>query len=133
MDTNPLNSRQVNWKTRRKTLSIAIVTILYTNLSQGAAVNWVPNSDGFWDVVTNWSSDPNLPGISDDVLIDVGGATIRTITHGSGTDTIKSLSSQEAFVKSFGTLNINEASSFANTYTQTAGTLGGTGNVSIAG
>src|SRR4249920_1665168 len=26
-----------------------------------AAVNWTLNADGFWDVVTNWSSNPALP------------------------------------------------------------------------
>ena len=67
-------------------------------------VNWAPNADGFWDVTTNWSSNPALPGAADDVTIDVGGATVRTITFRSGAATINSLTSQENLALTGGTL-----------------------------
>jgi hypothetical protein len=58
-------------------------------------VNWLPNADGNWTVAANWSSDPALPNASDEVVIDVGGSTVRTVTIDSGTQTIGSLLSEE--------------------------------------
>jgi len=44
--------------------------------------------NSFWDLASNWSSNPLLPGAADDVLIDVAG--VQTVTHRSGTNTISS-------------------------------------------
>src|SRR5206468_4162141 len=62
--------------------------------SAAATVSWLPNADGFWHVAANWSSNPLLPGPTDDVVIDVGGAAVRTITHSQGSTTVLSLTSQ---------------------------------------
>lgn len=45
-----------------------------------AQVTWIPDDDGLWSVASNWSSNPALPGAADNVVIDVGGMTVRTIT-----------------------------------------------------
>ncbi|MBI2799678.1 MAG: choice-of-anchor D domain-containing protein [Gammaproteobacteria bacterium] len=86
-------------------------------------MNWVPNADGFWDVATNWSSNPALPGTADDVTIDVGGATVRTITHQTGTDVINSLTSNEDLAVTGGALTINNAFSNTALTTLSGGTL----------
>ena len=83
---------------RLRPLSVAILTALFHNAAYAAPVSWVPDADGFWDVVTNWSSNPALPLSVDDVTINVGGAAVRTVTHRSGTNTVNSLASQENFV-----------------------------------
>ena len=57
--------------------------------SDAAVVNWIGGSS-FWDIATNWGSNPLLPGAADDVVINVAGA--QTVTHRSGTNTINSLS-----------------------------------------
>jgi hypothetical protein len=52
---------------------------------RAATVTWT-DAGSFWDIPTDWSSNPPLRGASDDVVIDVGGGA--TITHRTGTDTI---------------------------------------------
>ena len=105
------------WRFSKCGLSILLVLTMLGGMAvspvSAASVTWVLNADGFWEIATNWSSDPLLPGVSDDVTINVGGT--RTITHSSGTDTINSLTSQEAIVLSGGTLTINNASSIVTT------------------
>src|SRR4249920_2933961 len=59
----------------------------------GGAVTWVPDADGLWQTATNWSSTPALPGSGDDVVINVAGD--RLITLSSGTQSIKSLNDSE--------------------------------------
>ena len=63
--------------------------------ARGDVVTWLPDADGQWEDASNWSSDPNLPGSSDDVTIDVGGATVRTVTLGSGNQSVQSLLCEE--------------------------------------
>ena len=61
---------------------------------------WVVDADGSWLESANWSSHPNLPGPGDDVVIDVGGSTVRrTEINPDGFNIdfdIRSLQSQEA-------------------------------------
>jgi hypothetical protein len=72
---------------RRATVAMLLLTAM--SVPTDAAVgNWT-DATGFWDVVTNWSSNPLLPGATDDVVINVAG--VQTITHRSGTDTVQSL------------------------------------------
>jgi hypothetical protein len=113
--------------------------------ASAAVVNWT-DATGFWDVATNWSSDPLLPGAADDVTISVSG--LQAITHRSGTDTVNSLTSNENLVVNgtgslavtgaynntanttieSATLTLNGTSSL-DSLTQTGGTLSGTGTV----
>ena len=78
---------------RLRPLSVAILTALFHNAAYAAPVSWVPDADGFWDVVTNWSSNPALPLSTDDVTLNVGGAAVRTVTRRSGTNCCRVVSS----------------------------------------
>jgi formylmethanofuran dehydrogenase subunit C len=114
-----------------------------------ATVLWVPDADGFWDLAGNWNL--GLPVAGDDVIISVGGAVVRTITFRTGTVAVNSLASDEDLLVTGGelivnnaytntqatrlqngVLRLNGASSLAS-FTHSAGTLAGTGTVTISG
>nr|HET7860632.1 choice-of-anchor D domain-containing protein [Caldimonas sp.] len=131
-------------------LALAAFAVLLGAPARAATVNWTGGSS-FWDIVTNWSSNPALPGAGDDVVIDVAGT--QTITHRSGTDSVSSLalagddmlaltggsltvansfSAAAATTLSGGTLTLNGTSTMAS-LAQSGGTLGGAGTLTIAG
>src|SRR3954447_15932383 len=83
-----------------------------------ATVTWVPDADGAWITATNWSSTLALPGVADDVTINVAGDRLITLTGGS-TQTIKSLLSSERFALNNATLVIGTSAQFNNTLTIT--------------
>jgi len=87
---------------------IAAAVALATGPSPSAAVNWTGGTS-FWDLASNWSSNPLLPGAADDVLIDVAG--VQTVTHRSGTNTISSfaLTGDDFFTLSGGSLTVANA------------------------
>ncbi|HQR72047.1 MAG TPA: hypothetical protein PLE54_15690, partial [Burkholderiaceae bacterium] len=97
--------------------------------ASAAAISWTPNADGFWDIATNWSSNPALPGAADDVTLNVAG--LVTVTYRSLATTINSLTSQENFVVSGGSLTVANAFSNAGDTTISGGslTLNGTSNL----
>jgi len=128
-------------------LAIAVASASHAD---AAVVNWVGGTS-FWDVATNWGSNPLLPGAADDVFINVAGA--QTVTYRSGTNTINSLSivgddmlavtggsltvassfsAGAATSLSGGTLTLNGASTMAS-FAQSGGTLAGAGTVAVAG
>ncbi len=76
-------------------LTIASLPFLLTSSLSADSVQWVLDVDGNWEDAANWSSNPSLPASGDDAVIDVGGATVRTITIGSGTQSVNTLTSQE--------------------------------------
>jgi hypothetical protein len=65
--------------------------------------SWLPDADGEWNVADNWS-DASLPTMRQRVLLDVGGATVRTITHAAGNTELHELRTFERIVLSGGTL-----------------------------
>jgi hypothetical protein len=68
-----------------------------------ATVTWINPLGGDWDTASNWSSG-QVPGPSDDAIINVPGATI---THIFGTrDAVHSLTSQAAIALSAGSLSL---------------------------
>ncbi len=79
-----------------------------------ATVSWT-DTTGFWDVASNWSSNPLLPTSSDDVTINVAG--VQTITHRSGNDTIRSISNDEILTVTGGSLVISGGAASLNTGT----------------
>ena len=132
--------------------NIAALTLAFAAAApvDAAVVDWIGGSS-FWDITTYWGSNPLLPGAGDDVVIDVAGA--QTVTHRSGTDTVNSLSivgadmlavtggsltvanpfsAAAATSVSGGTLTLNGTSGMAS-FTQSAGTLAGTGVLTVAG
>ena len=114
-------------------------------------VSWVPNADGFWSALANWSGGA-LPGLNDDVTISVCGSVLRNITYNRGTSTIASLLSDENLIFSGGSLTVSGAythnadtrlapggtltlngTSALSTLTMSGGTFGGSGNVTVTG
>ncbi len=57
---------------------IAAAIAAGTGPAISATVDWTGGTS-FWDIVTNWSSTPSLPGAADDVVINVAG--VRTSTR----------------------------------------------------
>ena len=117
---------------------------------RAADINWIGGSS-FWDLVTNWGSNPVLPGAGDNVFINAAGA--QTVTHRSGTNTVNSLSilgddmlavtggsltvansfsAAAATSISAGTLTLNGASTMAS-LALSGGVLGGTGSLVVGG
>jgi len=131
-------------------LALAAFAVITSAPARAATVNWLGGSS-FWDIATNWGSNPALPGLADDVVIDVAGA--QTVTHRSGTDTVNSIailgddmlamtggsltvatsfSAAAATTLSAGTLTLNGTSTMAS-LALSGGVLGGTGTLTIAG
>ena len=84
---------------------------------------WKNPAGGDWSVPSNWTSG-TVPGVNDDVVIDVPSALV-TITHSSGTDTVKSLVSNENLTLSGGSLTVTTTVQVAGTFTLSGGTLAG--------
>jgi hypothetical protein len=61
-----------------------------------ATVSWNTDSNGYWDVASNWSTG-SVPGVDDVVMIERVGAN-PTVTLRSGAQSIKSLMSSETLV-----------------------------------
>jgi len=92
-----------------------------------SAVTWKGGS-GDWGTPSNWSSG-SLPGATDDVTIDLPGITV---THSSGSDTVRSLTMNDPFNLSGGTLTVtgnvaggNVLEQNGNLFTLSGGTLSG--------
>ena len=65
--------------------------------------SWLPDADGDWNVAGNWTGS-GLPTLRQRILLDVGGANVRTITHASGNTELHELRNFERIVLSGGTL-----------------------------
>ncbi|MCH8079768.1 MAG: hypothetical protein IIA06_08335, partial [Proteobacteria bacterium] len=103
-----------------------------TILSPAATITWTGDGDGTsWHDEDNWDL-VRVPGAGDDVSIpDVGGTT--EVVYSSGSASINTLSTEEDFRLTSGTLTIDAASSANGAYTQTGGTLTGAGDLTISG
>jgi hypothetical protein len=87
--------------------------------------------DGNWDTAGNWSINA-VPGPNDAVTIDLGpDHNTFTVTHSAGTDSVYSLSSQDALVLSGGSLSITTSSTLNGSFTLSGGTLGGPGSLMV--
>jgi len=92
-----------------------------------ASITWTSTVSGDWSNAANWtdsSSVHRLPKSTDDVLINQPGVTV---THSTGTDAVHSLTANDAFVLSGGTLTVAAAlqEQNSNTFTLSGGTLSG--------
>src|SRR5262245_55650251 len=83
-----------------------------------STVSWVGGS-GDWATGSNWSNGVG-PGTNDDAVIDVAGITV---THSSGSHTVKSLTASDAVILSGGTLSVTGTLSDSSALTLTGGTL----------
>src|SRR5579864_1633447 len=74
-----------------------------------AAVNWTGGGgDSQWTNPLNWSSNPTLPGASDDVTINVVG--VPPIQISSGTQAVNSITCSNSLVVAGGTLSVSATS-----------------------
>ena len=77
---------------------------------------WIASTSGDWNTPSNWSSNA-IPKTTDVVIIDPLDAPL-TVTHSSGSHTIKSLQSTQAFVLSGGSLVVTTGTSaLSNSFT----------------
>jgi hypothetical protein len=110
---------------RRSACAVAVAALFQPAPAVPAVVNWIAGT-GFWDVATNWSSNPNLPGAADDVFINVGG--LPTVTYRTITSTVNSLAITSAtFAVTSGALTIS------TTFSNNAATTLTSGSLSVAG
>ncbi len=85
---------------------------------------WILDGDGSWHVPSNWSP-AAVPIDGDAVVLDVGGANVRTITYSQGSVSLQSIMSQERLVITGGSINTPSLFS-ANGVTMSGGTLNAT-------
>ncbi|HEY5071350.1 MAG TPA: hypothetical protein VII63_04895 [Caulobacteraceae bacterium] len=91
------------------------------------SATWAVNADGIWSDAADWNP-LGVPTAGDDVTINT--TDLHTVTHGSGTDIINSLTvGNDNFVVSGGSLTLtapsrfSPSSSFGQTLTISGGTL----------
>jgi RHS repeat-associated protein len=95
-----------------------------------ATVVWDGGGGDFdWNNRFNWDGD-TLPGMVDDVVIDVPGSEI-TVVHSSGNTAVQSLQSQESLTLSGGTLSLASDSSINAAATLSGGILSANGDLTI--
>src|SRR3954470_20986650 len=95
-----------------------------------AAVAWTGLGDGVnWTDPSNWSSAPQLPGPADDVTISV--AANPVIQLNSGTQSVRSLTSNEALTIDGGTLSVAAASQCSAAFRLNSGAISGDGILSL--
>ena len=116
---------------RRAMLMLATVIFASATLP-AATVNWNTDSSGSWSTAVDWTSNPNLPGTADDVVIDRPTAAV-TITHSGASDSINNLTCNETLVLSSGALDVVKVMRINGGCTLSGGTLGGGGTVQVAG
>ncbi|OQW71645.1 MAG: hypothetical protein BVN35_16060, partial [Proteobacteria bacterium ST_bin11] len=128
---------------RRTQLSAVILSLLAPGFSVAATANWV-GTTGFWDSNTNWSTNPALPASGDDTVLNVAGAQTITVRSNGTPFTVNSINTNggdEILAITDGRLNLLGAITTSNatgnssvgTFIQSAGIIGGTGNLSVTG
>jgi hypothetical protein len=105
-------------------LLVTLSNLLGSVSAQAATINWNTDSSGDFHDATKWDT-ATVPGAADTAVINRGVAN-PTVTYSgaSGTRTVNSLQSEEAFVVSGGSLTLSSASFVNDTFTMTGGTLG---------
>jgi hypothetical protein len=82
-------------------------------------VNWISTSSGNWNTASNWSTG-TVPGPSDDVVINVSGAS-PTVTIDSGPQSVRSLQCSDPLSLTGGSLALAAASEIDGSLTLSAG------------
>lgn len=98
-------------------MAILLVVLSFSETARAATVSWIGGS-GDWNTTANWSTG-NLPGTNDDVVIGAG--TSVTVTHSSGTHTVKSLTSEQVFQLTGGSIAVSNSVKITNTLLFLAG------------
>ena len=118
--------RRSSLKVRRSQIAAAVAAVIGSGAASAANVSWVGANGSFWDLATNWSSNPALPGAPDDVLLGAFNTTFR-----SGTVAINSFNGTGIFTVTGGTLTFASASSTGG-LVMSAGQLSGAGNLTVS-
>lgn len=95
-----------------------------------ATVFWTNPDGGDWATPGNWSTGA-LPGSADDVVIDLPGPL--TVTHSTGADVIRSLTSRDDVALTGGSLALAAPSLLGSALVVSGGTLTGGGDVTVDG
>jgi hypothetical protein len=111
-------------KHKNHTCRIGLFALVFVFVSSplllgAATVTWIGGS-GDWNTTNNWSTGA-LPGTNDDVVIGSGPSI--TVTHSTGTHTVNSVQSEQAFVLSGGSLTVSNTFIASNAFTLSGGTL----------
>ncbi|MBK8960484.1 MAG: choice-of-anchor D domain-containing protein [Proteobacteria bacterium] len=116
----------------RTRLALAVLGVLGTAPAYAANISWLLDGDGNWGTAGNWSSSPALPGAADDVTLDVGGDTRRTVTINT-VAAASTLVSQENITLSAGSLTLVGDSAIHGDFLLSGGTLAGAGALTLHG
>jgi hypothetical protein len=122
-------------------VTVSLSAAWFTSASTAASVSWI-DANSFWDLTANWSTGL-LPTAADDVTIGAAGARTVTVRSLGGPFSVNSVtvSGDDTLAISNGSLTINGLSTSDNPsgastlarFTQSGGSLGGTGAVTITG
>lgn len=125
-----MGRREACWR-----ISVVAVAILGSGPVFGSTVYWDGGTNFQWTTAANWSSAPNLPGSSDDAILNESPyGSPYTVTLASGSESINSLitdSTSDLKINS-GSLTLANASTIASTLTL-SGNLTSNANIAIAG
>ncbi len=78
-------------------------------------MDWISTTSGSWDAASNWSTG-KVPGPTDDVVIDVSGAS-PTVTISSNVESVNSITADDPLVISGGGLTVAANSTISGTLT----------------
>ncbi|MDZ4779820.1 MAG: hypothetical protein SGJ19_06180 [Planctomycetia bacterium] len=105
------------------TLALALIVVRLTTSSNAANLEWLLDTDGDWDEPTNWSSNPALPGPTDNVSINRPGTSV-TVFHRVGDTVLQRLDCAEYLALTGGSLTVTEgASNLDNSFYMNGATL----------
>jgi fibronectin-binding autotransporter adhesin len=110
---------------------VALLIVAVGSSVRAATVTWLYGGDGDWNTASNWSSDPSLPGVNDDVIISQPG--LVTVSLSSGTAAIHSLVTSETLGIQGGTLSLAADSQISGMLQLVSGSLIRNGNLTISG
>jgi fibronectin-binding autotransporter adhesin len=108
------------------------VLAAWSSAAHGATVTWTGlgsgSNAGKWSSPLNWSSNPSLPGVNDDVVIPAGFSGIQL---NAGVQSIRSITCSSPVELVFDTLSVSAPSVFHAAVTLNGATLTGAGDITI--
>ena len=131
----PYASRASDLEQLTETLRIANGPPESQALTLAPTISWISDTDGYWDDASNWrdlNGVSRVPTSTDDALIDRPNSN-PTITIRWGDQSAHSLLSNESLVIAGGSLTLSADSEINAEFTQTGGTLAGSGTLVING
>lgn len=111
--------------------AVLLVTLAGVNVGRAVTITWTGGAGtNSWHTAGNWDLN-RVPAAGDDVVIPDMSPDV-TVTYSTGSTTITSLTSTEAFRLQGGTLTIDAASTLNGAFIFT-GALAGSGDVTVSG